>query len=560
MHLRLAQINADYNLGTITYIETSDIIYQFPHTHRRASIASETCVLLGGPVRLEIRTIGLDGIRVSSMVGTSLVHRRPGAAVVLATFSLHNGWNCWMSMNFVNFAPGMELLGVDEPTIGIINACGFLGILAGVPAVIVCRWPRTLLIFSGLLNVLPALLRYYAALSRNWQLIAASNFLNCAAFGVIGAWPPMLATAQWANSRRLLVISVASLSNYVGGALGTLLMPQIASTASRLLEVLRLQVYGAALLGALLCTWLWIPPVIGSNQYSPAQQLSRLCHRHYRGALVQLAVSCLLVGCSLLLAGLNQFLLTGFGMSDTSAGAANTVYQLASCLVGVGLGSCVATPRSLRRVLFVLHVVLAVAVGGVAALCSQLRQGRLPDGSGPAVFSLMCLLGGSLMGMLPFLMQQAETSLQPLPENIVSGLLYFGATLITAALTQLCTLIPQLTSVKLVGGLLTAAVVYFCWSSLLDWCAGAPASAQVYGLLRSSDDALLLDDAAEGGSTPLLQRGQEHVTSCVDGARSGTGYCSLGLGGPVADGRLPVSRYTHSHTQQRTDRNSSGAH
>ena len=334
--------------------------------------------------------------------------------------------------------------------------CGFVGVLAGLPAVMVCRWPRALLMLSGLFNVLPIVLRYTGALHRSWKLVATSNFLVNAAFGVIGAWPPMLASSQWPEAQRGAVISVASLSNAVGGALGTLAMPRLAGTASDLLEVLRLQVHVAALLGAMLGCWLWIPPLHMPRTSSPVAEL-RLLSRRTGGfaALLDLAASCLLVGVSLLLAGTNQFWLSSLGLSDTDSGVANTVYQVAGVGVGVGLGGLAGGERAVRQVLRALHAVLTLAIAGAAALCTQLQTdptgARLPDGAGPAVLVLMGLFGGSLMGMLPFLMQQAESALSPLPENMVSGMLYFGALLITAALTRVCTSIAPLSSFRLIG-------------------------------------------------------------------------------------------------------------
>lgn len=401
------------------------------------------------------------------------------AYAVLITFSLHNGWNCWASMNFVNFVPAQALLDVDEEvpsprhrtrpfdmlsracilrsqTIGIINMCGFVGVLAGLPAVMVCRWPRVLLMLSGLFNVLPIVLRYTGALHRSWMLVATSNFLVNAAFGVLGAWPPMLASSQWPEARRGAVISVASLSNAVGGALGTLAMPRLAGTALGLLEVLRLQIHVAALLGAMLGCWLWIPPLHMPRASNPVVELRRASHRSGgRAALLDLAASCLLVGVSLLLAGTNQFWLSSLGLSATDSGVANTVYQVVGVAVGVGLGGCAGGERAVRQVLRALHAVLALAIAGAAVLCTQLRAdptgAKLPEGAGPAVLALMALLGGSLMGMLPFLMQQAERALSPLPENVVSGMLYFGALLITATLTRVCTSIAPLSSFKLIG-------------------------------------------------------------------------------------------------------------
>ena len=118
----------------------------------------------------------------------------------------------------------------------------------------------TLLFAAGVMNVGPPVLRYWAALRGSYELVALSNFLQGAAFGVLGAWPAMLAALQWPEEKRTLVTAVASLSNYVGGAAGVTFMPAMADTASKLLEIFRWQSYISVLLFFLMFTWLWIPP------------------------------------------------------------------------------------------------------------------------------------------------------------------------------------------------------------------------------------------------------------------------------------------------------------
>ena len=99
-------------------------------------------------------------------------------------------------LNFTNFGPAEELLGVGDAEIGFITTIGWLGILATVPLVTVCTWHRTLLFAAGLMNVAPPALRYFAAVRGNYELVALSNFLQGSAFGVLGAWPAAKAKAS----------------------------------------------------------------------------------------------------------------------------------------------------------------------------------------------------------------------------------------------------------------------------------------------------------------------------------------------------------------------------
>ena len=115
------------------------------------------------------------------------------AVLILTVFSLHNAWNCWVFLNFTNFGPAEALLDVGDAEIGFVTTIGWLGILSTVPLVTLWQGDhRTLLFAAGLMNVVPPVLRYYAALQGNYQLVVVSNFLQGSSFGVLGAWPAML--------------------------------------------------------------------------------------------------------------------------------------------------------------------------------------------------------------------------------------------------------------------------------------------------------------------------------------------------------------------------------
>ena len=115
----------------------------------------------------------------------------------------------------------------------------------------------------------------------------------------------------------------------------------------------------------------------------------------------------LLVGISLLLQGMNQFILSGVGYDDLSSGEGNTLYQLLAALVGVGLGSRVTCEADLRTVLRALHVAMAVGVVGFGVLCAAVGSEGVFSGSIVLMLGVMSLLGATLMGLLPFVLQQA---------------------------------------------------------------------------------------------------------------------------------------------------------
>jgi hypothetical protein len=171
----------------------------------------------------------------------------------------------------------------------------------------------------------------------------------------------------------------------------------------------------------------------------------------------------LLIGMSLLLQGMNQFILAGVGFDDLSAGEGNTLYQLAAAVVGVGVGSRCESEVDLQKVLHLLHVAMAVGVVVFGALCAVVAAAS--DGSGVpfagavgVMLLIMTLLGGTLMGMLPFCLQQACYTVAPASENVVSGLIYLVAMLVAASLTQLTSTVAPIWSVALVTAIVVLEV------------------------------------------------------------------------------------------------------
>ena len=80
--------------------------------------------------------------------------------VFLSVYALHNAWNCWVFLNFSNFAPAKALLQSTDEQIGFITTVGWLGICATLPLVAVCSWHRTLLVAACLVNSLAPIVRY----------------------------------------------------------------------------------------------------------------------------------------------------------------------------------------------------------------------------------------------------------------------------------------------------------------------------------------------------------------------------------------------------------------
>jgi hypothetical protein len=203
----------------------------------------------------------------------------------------------------------------------------------------------------------------------------------------------------------------------------------------------------------------------------------------------------------------------------------NAVYQLAAAVVGILLGGAVRAPRQLRLALRALHVVMALTAAAVIALCWRVHADtHAPEGyqregypivtaaapehalhtvehdeyarptitrpaawGEPAVSAmllLLALLGASLLGALPFCLQQCALACAPAGENLTSALLYAVAMPVAAGLTQLCSSTAPLQSLALLGTMIALELLlYFACEPPSARgccrCAGAKAGAKV---------------------------------------------------------------------------------
>ena len=125
---------------------------------------------------------------------------------------------------------------------------------------------------------------------------------------------------------------------------------------------------------------------------------------------------------------------------------------------------------------------------------SSKEDGKLFAGAVGGMLLVMTLLGGTLMGMLPFCLQQACYTVAPASENVVSGLIYFIAMVVAASLTQLMSVIAPIWSVALVTALIVTEFYMF------GFCCRVPPR---HASDREQVDPLL--DAGGGGAETAQQ-------------------------------------------------------
>jgi hypothetical protein len=164
---------------------------------------------------------------------------------VLVAYMVHNFWNCWVFLNFVNFDAAKALLNATDGQIGLITTMGWLGILSTVPVVVITKNHTQWLYIAGVLNCLAPVARAFAAAAGSATLVIVTNFVAGMGFGILSAWPAMLA-AMWPEEQRTVVTAVACLSNYVGGAAGVVIIPLVAYDSETLLSFLYVQAVFAA--------------------------------------------------------------------------------------------------------------------------------------------------------------------------------------------------------------------------------------------------------------------------------------------------------------------------
>lgn len=385
------------------------------------------------------------------------------AVVVLLVYCFHNAWNCVTMLTLSADVPAAtHLFHISEAQLGQYGTLGVLAIAMFLPVAMLCRWRRTLLFCSALLNLAPVPLRYFAAIKGSFALATATMMAQGCSYGIIAVWPAILAKTFFPEKRWAVVIAVAGLSNYLGGALGAALIPQMTGgTSEGLLRVLLGQSWLALGLFAMTSVWLWIPDVPEEEAVVPLQQEWQACARP--SAFVQVLVYGLAIGISITLQFINPFMLLGVGFSAEDAGACNCVYQLAAAVVGCGLGGLVTRARHVKLMIRWLHALAVLSAAAMLALCVLVADRGRSTQAFAAMLVTQALLGASLLGLLPFVTQEVVYAARPATENFVTGLLNVVAFCVPMVLNSLGPAIPALLCARLVFALVLAEALCFVW-------------------------------------------------------------------------------------------------
>jgi len=370
------------------------------------------------------------------------------AVTVIGVFSLHNAWNCFVFLDFNEYEYVKDLLNINDSQVGFINSMGWVGIISTLPLVTVCKWPRALLLIAGLINAFSPALRFYAAKTKSYSLMWVSSLAIGSVYGVIGAWPPLLASLMLPHRPEswTLVTAIASLANYAGGAIGTSLLPAIINSADDLVEVLRMQTLIGIGLGVLLLSWLMIPRIPDNGSTLGACAELKFCWK----ARSEIIIFGSFIGISLLGQSMNAFIIHDSGFSDFEGGLANSLYQLLAAVSGIAIGAIFSDNAQVIRL---LHAIAAVSYASLATICWFVSRSMFPYATEAMLVSIS-VLGGSLMGALPFILQVTIEKASPASENMVCGLILLVAMSIAAGMTQAVSILPVMTSIMIIGGML----------------------------------------------------------------------------------------------------------
>jgi len=391
---------------------------------------------------------------------------RCSGVAILGVFCLHNAWSCFTLITLSADAPSaMSLLGIDESQIGTMNATGMVAMIVFLPLGMFSRWRRTLLVAGALMNVLAVPVRYVACLQGQFGMAMLSYVMTGFGGAVILVWPALIAVLLFPEARWGVVIAVAGLSNYVGGAFGALLIPVFSNdTSAGMLHVLEGESYAAIVLLAVTVVFFTIPPVPEETSQITTGEEMRACLKPK--ALSQAAAFGLAIGISVALQATNPVMLQQSGFSTTMSGAGNCVYQLAAAIVGSALGGLVTTRVKLRSMLRLLHVLSLVSASMIFAVCVLAESGQVgAEQHIPYldVFMLCAelLLGASLMGMLPLCTQQLVYAATPASENFSCGFLQVICMVVAAILSAFGPIIGGVASAAAVLALTAFEVLVF---------------------------------------------------------------------------------------------------
>merc|ERR1712094_92209 len=129
----------------------------------------------------------------------------------------------------------------------------------------------------------------------------------------------------------------------------------------------------------------------------------------------------IVTGLAIALQNSNPMLLEGIGFSEVMAGIANCIFQVAGAAAGVGLGVFVTCRKRLRRTLQVLHMTAFISCAGMFVLCLLVSRFDHNDAKEVAILAMVTLQGVSVVGLLPFTIQEAVYLAHPATENFIAG-------------------------------------------------------------------------------------------------------------------------------------------
>jgi len=168
----------------------------------------------------------------------------------------------------------------------------------------------------------------------------------------------------------------------------------------------------------------------------------------------------LLAGLNSILQGIAAYILDGMGFNALEASIGSCLYQLSSAVVGTGLGFFMKSHRDLEDVLFWLHGLM------VASMLAFLLLEFIDFGAMevPVMVLVMTLLGSSIFGINPFLLEYMVYLTDPVSENVSSGLIYFLAMSIAAGGTQASTYISARSTLVWLCALAAVEVALYAYS------------------------------------------------------------------------------------------------
>jgi len=376
--------------------------------------------------------------------------------MILAAYCVHNAWNCFVFLNFLDFDAAKVLLKTSDSAVGAITTLGWVGILVAVVVATQTRLHMSCWWVGAFFNILAPIIRYFLAKDGSVAGVIITNFVAGLAFGIFSTWPVMLA-AMWPQDKRAYITAIASLSNYVGGALGVLIIPAVANSGPSLENFLKIQAIFSfvpalalypyhVLTDAMMVEFISRRPE-NEAMPKPITEVNVCLYNHDTtspcpgkrptciGTLL-LAFG-LQVGLALLLQGALGAVLEGAGMSGTSASIGNCLYHTFSVFAGVYWAKGATTQEAVEVHLRKMHYIMAFATMALLVLVGSGGTQFLGAFTAPLAWAICVALGVSLFAMLPFCLEYAVYITKPQSINVPVGLVYLVA-MVVAALGNQC--------------------------------------------------------------------------------------------------------------------------